>query len=300
MDTPTSESGDAIEKLLQERSQYEQWLARLAGAGTAAPDAVRQRVRTDYEARLKGVIDELRTHSDTINNDLARFRATQRELETREAEAEERMAEAEVRHAVGEFEESKWSEIREESGGTLTGIRDELAGIRGEIARLAEVQRLIAAPVAAAAPAPAAPPAAPAPPSTPSPMPAPSAPAAAPEEEFEPVLIEADAAPTPAPPVESAPAAPRFVPRAPAPAAAPPGDELAFLKSVTGEAPAAPRVSGGHIAPSESSAIPSAGSGSAKATVPNQAKTLKCHECATLNRPTEWYCERCGAELAAL
>ena len=30
------------------------------------------------------------------------------------------------------------------------------------------------------------------------------------------------------------------------------------------------------------------------------AKTLKCGECGSLNRPTEWYCERCGAELAAL
>lgn len=29
-------------------------------------------------------------------------------------------------------------------------------------------------------------------------------------------------------------------------------------------------------------------------------KTLKCGECAALNYPTEWYCERCGAELASL
>ena len=29
-------------------------------------------------------------------------------------------------------------------------------------------------------------------------------------------------------------------------------------------------------------------------------KTLKCAECGTLNYPTEWYCERCGGELAAL
>ena len=29
-------------------------------------------------------------------------------------------------------------------------------------------------------------------------------------------------------------------------------------------------------------------------------KTLKCKECGTPNLPTEWYCERCGAELAAL
>ena len=28
-------------------------------------------------------------------------------------------------------------------------------------------------------------------------------------------------------------------------------------------------------------------------------KSLKCAECGTLNYPTEWYCERCGGELAA-
>jgi uncharacterized OB-fold protein len=30
------------------------------------------------------------------------------------------------------------------------------------------------------------------------------------------------------------------------------------------------------------------------------AKTLKCKECGTMNLATEWYCESCGAELAAL
>ena len=29
-------------------------------------------------------------------------------------------------------------------------------------------------------------------------------------------------------------------------------------------------------------------------------KSLKCGECGALNYPTEWYCERCGAELASL
>ena len=29
-------------------------------------------------------------------------------------------------------------------------------------------------------------------------------------------------------------------------------------------------------------------------------KSLKCAECGTLNLPTEWYCEKCGAELSAL
>jgi hypothetical protein len=29
-------------------------------------------------------------------------------------------------------------------------------------------------------------------------------------------------------------------------------------------------------------------------------KTLKCSDCGAMNYPTEWYCERCGAELASL
>ncbi|HUQ46509.1 MAG TPA: zinc finger Ran-binding domain-containing protein [Gemmatimonadaceae bacterium] len=30
------------------------------------------------------------------------------------------------------------------------------------------------------------------------------------------------------------------------------------------------------------------------------SKTLKCGECGAVNYPTEWYCERCGAELASM
>jgi hypothetical protein len=34
--------------------------------------------------------------------------------------------------------------------------------------------------------------------------------------------------------------------------------------------------------------------------VGRQGKTLKCTDCGSMNFPTEWYCERCGAELSAL
>lgn len=283
---PTAQSGTAIEKLLQDRNQYEQWLARLPSAGDA-PDSVRQRVRADYEARLRGVMDELRSHGDTISADLERFRASESELAKHEAAAQERIAEAEIRHAVGEFEESKWLEIREEASRGLNEARAELSQVRAEIARLAEVQGLISAPAPAVK----------------------AEPPRKEAQEFEPVIVvnpEPAAPPSPAPaaaappPAAAAPqAAPRFVPKAPGAAeAAPPGDELAFLKSVTGgdaAASAKPRPSGGQPAPTEPAVA-----AAAKATPGQQAKTLKCGECGTLNRPTEWYCERCGAELAAL
>jgi hypothetical protein len=94
-------------------------------------------------------------------------------------------------------------------------------------------------------------------------------------------------------------------------AAPPPGDELAFIKSVSAEeerkpAPAPqppsrrPSNPGGGAARGvePSSAGPATGPG--KPGAAGVAKTLKCGECGTLNRPTEWYCERCGAELAGI
>ncbi len=57
-------------------------------------------------------------------------------------------------------------------------------------------------------------------------------------------------------------------------------DELAFLRSVIDPQTQNPQVPR------------SAGSGEAQ-------KTLRCTECGTMNLPTEWYCERCGGELAA-
>jgi hypothetical protein len=56
-------------------------------------------------------------------------------------------------------------------------------------------------------------------------------------------------------------------------------DDLAFLRSVID--PAAQGTSARSSAASE------------------QQKTLRCTECGTMNFPTEWYCERCGGELAA-
>ena len=43
----------------------------------------------------------------------------------------------------------------------------------------------------------------------------------------------------------------------------------------------------------------SGGFGSPTPRTSEAVRSLKCQECGTLNYPTEWYCERCGGELAA-
>src|SRR5919198_3672284 len=99
----TSETDTTIEGLLQQRAQYEQWLARLDSSGDKAPAAVRQRVRADYEGRLRGVIDELRGHGAAIAEELSRHQGSQSQLDGDRKHAEEALAEAEIRHAVGEY-----------------------------------------------------------------------------------------------------------------------------------------------------------------------------------------------------
>lgn len=309
-----------IESLLGTRQQLTGWLERLDAAGSRAPESVRSKVRADYRARLAQVVAQLGTHGDLIASTLDGLRAQSREFGQLRHEELEVRAEAELRHTVGEYSDDEWQLVELESSGKIEGFDQEISRLAGEIGRLEEVQSLII-------PAPR--------PVQPS---APAAVAAMDQQEITvhhetdmPLMLEQEplrqaevpaltlvkepeTVVTPLP----RPEAPRFVPRAgsqkpresgparaipfpqqaqgqsPTQAAttAAPQDELAFLRSVTlDSAPAHARTSQNQVpAAAEREERPSQ-------TV---AKTLKCGECGSLNRPTEWYCERCGAELAAL
>ncbi len=319
-----SPGGAPIEALLHERARFQQWLAKLDSAAGNAPPAVRAKVRADYQGRLQAVIEELKSHAETIGSALDRHRESQGDLEGRRTQAEESLAEAEVRHVVGEYADNEWERVRDKTTHMIESLKAELEKIGEEIDRLVEVQGFIAEPAqpeAVQEPEPEA---------EPEPVPIaelePAAARPAPPIEMlpDPTPDFAAAAGTPptldqVPDLTVAPVAPRFVPKpaaepargrppVAAPAAAGPkvvhGDELAFLKSVAGDdRKAAPRRSGETTRPdmpAEPVATTAAPQPSAKPGQASQAKTLKCGECGTLNRPTEWYCERCGAELAAL
>jgi hypothetical protein len=304
-----------IEGLLAIRQQITGWMDRLDSSGSRAPESVRTKVRADYRARLAQVVTQLGTHGDLIASTLAGLRTQAKDFLRHRAEELEVRAEAELRHTVGEYTDDEWQLVELESSGKIEGFDHELGRLAGEITRLEEVQGLIM-------PAPARAPSAPAAESTPEredirvthghdiempPMldPEPLS-AAAEQPALTLVRDEGPLAPM------ARPEAPRFVPRPGAPksqaparaipfpqtaqqtsqqttqtTAGPPTDELAFLRSVTLDA-----------APQHAKPTPQA----EKEDRPTHsgARTLKCGECGSLNRPTEWYCERCGAELATL
>ncbi len=292
-------SSGEIQRLLEERRQVEQWLQRLEMAADKTPSAVRERVRGDYEERLTGVVEQLQGYGDDLRASLADQQGRRSEFKQQEHDATEELAEAELRHAVGEFGESAWREKKSAILERLIGIREGLAETEEEIGQLEEVL--------AALEAPAAPP--------------PEAHPVAADEDIE------DLAPPP-PPAKAAPAPERHSlgaelglrhlgPSEPAPAAgrgrkgaAPTskpageiGDELAFLKAVSedkGHGPSAARASGATKAIPEVEKLADQKSVSRSQPSAMNQRTLKCGECGAMNLPTEWYCDRCGAELAAL
>lgn len=308
-----SRTAGEIDTLLATRQRISEWLHRLGQASSEVPPSVRDRVRSDYQGRLSKVVEELRGHSAAISGNLDTLRRDKGERERLRLGEEEALAEAKLRHVVGEYADEEWLAHEERSGTRLESLGAELHHLDSEIARMEEV--LVQITGAPARPAAEAPPAAlPEVVSEDQPEAMPSASEAAGQayqlggetfitlddgpgdprtqsifdgpatSEHEVVVAEDEIA---------VPAAPRFTPRSGAipprsrSSARPVEDEMAFLKSVMSE-PAPPRSS-------SSEQRNSAGAAAAVAT-----KTLKCQDCGTLNRPTEWYCERCGAELSAV
>ena len=306
---PTATGDPTVTRLLAERDQYAQWMNRLSVASDTVPESVREKVRADYEARLVAVVEQLKQHTDQVTHQLSAQRARLDELTAKETLAQEVLSEAELRHAVGEYDEAQWQKLRGETHRTLVEVREESARISEEIGRLDEVARLISA---GPAPAPAAPATAPGNPAMGTvAIPAAKRPAAkgppAPPPPPEPVAeLEVEPADEEAPKGGKGGKAPRDSARTlffPGGKGGEKGiDELDFLKSVGG-APGEKK--GGSTKPAAlKEPEPAVEAPPAKPEVIKSdmtaGKTLKCAECGTMNRPTEWYCERCGAELAAL
>lgn len=245
-----SKSAAAIQRLLEERRQYEAWLARITATADSAPEHVRTRVKADYEARLKAVTEELRAHADAARQLIAQRKENLLELQKKEKAAAERLAETELRHEVGEYDESQWTQVHKDALADLGAVRDELMDVERDITRLEELD----------------------------------------------ALVKAKPSPPPPPRVGTPPRPPeKREERRKTPV-----DELAFLKSVTEEdknAPSPRRASGAQYQPDDVQ------DGTPLAPIDENApveKTLKCRECGTMNVATEWYCENCGAELAAM
>lgn len=318
---PRDTSLDDVRHLVAERQRYDGWLATLEARRHDTPARVFARVHDDYQARRTEVLARLQAHVVGLEQLAAALHGTVSRLEAEAATLDEERIEAHLRTLVGEFDPGRWEVLQQEVDGRLALLADQRtdAAVRLEEARDLLSRARGDAATGAGEPSWLADPVGPSVPSAPSVPVSPVAPAlpvvavAVPGSLFEGVPERTEAGSPPVPDDAGRPLGGRLgaplpsvvdddeveralaslderlptadqlpmvadhargeamldVPAAAPPVPAAPFDDLAFVRSL-GEAPAT-----------------------------DGRKSLRCGECGTMNLPTEWYCERCGGELAA-
>ena len=269
---------DEVRSLVAERQRYDDWLTALDGRRAETPSHVFDRVYGDYVARRDAVLAQLREHVGALathGTELGRRLST---LEAELTALEDERVEAMLRTAVGEYDGNRWETVRQDVEAKIASLGEQRGGL---LAGVDELRILLAS---ATSEPPAANVEAPAQAAVEDiavediaeediadevTIEAPVSHAAEPATDGD-IAYDASSIASPSSPNASAEPAPS-APSVPVNADET-FDDLAFLRSVN-----------------DPTAAPSN----------DPLKTLRCTECGTMNLPTEWYCERCGGELAA-
>jgi hypothetical protein len=297
---------DALRALIAERQQYEQWISALDAKREGTPEHVFERVQADYRTRLDKVITEIRSHAEELQLSISTLSSRLVEVARDEDTRREGLQEAELRAAVGEYEPGQWEQIKSESEAAIEKIAADRKSLDDQLGELRAIQKLSEMGPSVSMEA------APAPQLVDMPVPAPE-----PAREPETQQVEQQAAPPQAPELATpasaghrsgTAAASRATPE-PQAAAAPQSPpvmeepEMGYENPLEPNEPAA-ATAGSAAGRPRSMKSPTGGVSAVRsrseAARPDSAKTLKCPECGTANYPTEWYCERCGGELATM
>lgn len=263
---------ETLRGLLAERQQYEQWLVALANKRADTPQKVYERVHADYQTRLNSVVERLQSHTADLQNTMSELSAQLTDVTSRESTRKDVQQEAELRAAVGEYTPEQWSEMKSAADSELRKIASEKSVIESQLSELTEIVALSQGrSIPVAIPAQRMPP----------PAPKPSG-----QESGRPIQV----APAPPPAPGAAPVAPTPLPAAPNTKRA--EADLGSEKS---------KVPFPNWDKSGEQQVAAVSKQSKTAPVkPEKVKTLKCQQCGVMNYPTEWYCEKCGGELAEL
>jgi hypothetical protein len=314
---------DALEALIAEKRKHEGYLAKLDERREGTPEHVYNRLRDEYLTKLTDAQVKAQMEAESVGDALDEDETAIGEIEDKLATLQEEKVEGELRAAVGEIEPREWSKKLTALTAGITMAEKDRDARRDQLDRMRALldEAMGGAPKAAPAKKTGTPtggvpahratstmatgpnfdelallnavagrtstPGAPAPRES-KPVAAVDEPADAEdgEEADEPAKKETAAEAksakraTPAVSVETAPAADESAEKA---------------KPTKAEKPAEPPKQAEPVEEEESDSF-----GRPTPRTTQAVKTLKCQECGTFNYPTEWYCERCGGELAAL
>ena len=295
----TNASGlEDLNALLEERAQYERWIAQLNAKREQTPPHVFERVRTDYASRLESVMEQLRNRAEGLQSSASTLQERVTALTNQETTRRDARAEIELRAMVGEYTAERANQELAVCDAEIGRLESERSTAAAELHRLQEILGSVRQPSGArpaAAPAPASAAAhAPPPPPPSRPLGAPAAPP--PEQEADDELaflnsVMDRAQDSPAPLVSPPPTS-----RTPAAPGAQRIEDIPLVTSLEPSDRAESQPAREGVSLRQAAGTPAF----LKGMPTEQVKTLKCQECGTMNYPTEWYCERCGGELAAM
>jgi hypothetical protein len=326
-----------VPALLDERRRYEVWLAALEARRDATPAHVFERVQTDYRRRLDQVAAELASRRQAIEEERANLQSRVSLLDAQERMRRDERSELDLRAHVGELGANDAAAAFSTVDDALEQVVSERTAVQRRVAELVALlaERPAAETVASQPAAQQVKPAQPVPQATQA-QPARHVEQVQPVPQAEPPrtrVAASDGSTTPGGSFDelafldavvggSADESHAGATSTSAPPRAPHIGKPGPASPVQAEPPARPLE--GAVVRDDSDAESllaglrdhgSRGSNAAPlaANVPantpillrpsgamEQSKTLKCSECSAMNYPTEWYCERCGAELAAL
>lgn len=270
---------DALNGLLKERQRYEEWLSALDEKRANTSASVYQRVQADYQTRLREVSSKLAERAGELRENIDALTLRLEDVSRQESQQRDARQEAELRAAVGEYTDKQWKEIGGAWDKELARLVKEKVALD---AQLNELNRIFALSV----------------------------------KEKQAGAIAAgrrdsmDGSRPPISPVVPRPAVPE-PPTLNPPArseqpmtarAQQPTQSTQSTRSPFDEFPVLRPGSGSGAPPSTAVATPPSvpRTGGTQDPRSEQHKTLKCPECGAANYPTEWYCERCGGELATM
>jgi hypothetical protein len=288
---------DALNGLLKERQRYEEWLAALDEKRANTSASVYQRVQADYQTRLREVSAKLAERAGELRENIDALTLRLEDVSRQENQQRDARQEAELRAAVGEYTDKQWKEIGGAWDKELARLVKEKAALEAQLNELSRIFALSvkekqAGLIAAGNRG----------------FPESSRPPSEDGQRLSPTdgtgspispVVPRPAVPEPPtlnpPPRSEQPMAPRVL-QQPPPQAKPAG------RSPFDEFPVLRPGSGSGSPPSTAVATPPSvpKTGGTQDPRSEQHKTLKCPECGAANYPTEWYCERCGGELATM
>ena len=303
MTNPAGNPMDAVATLMLERQRFEAWLAQLESRRAITPPHVFERVRADYEKRLREVTEQLTSRTSEVQATMAALTERLARLQSDETALRDERYEAELRSHVGEMTAAEWDKLQRDSDDRIARIGTERTTVTGEIARLQQLLSMSRDRAALSSNAGTAR----------------DAEKAAPvkggpgfdELEFLKSVTDGSRAgaaggasaapprmPTPAP--ADAVRTTGAVPRSPTPASAPAASPSSAPVSTPGFGGSGAGDSRNDPKPAEPAKEPEQVPSFLRDVPQEATKTLKCGDCGAMNFPTEWYCERCGAELAGM